>query len=1226
MEKRGKIEGKKEGFFLWGMILLLLSILFVQLAGSFTTPLLPLTPEEREWLDNNPEKLVLYYNVEFPPIEFCSPSGDFIGMGADVISAIQELLGITFIQIPSDDWIAHLSALQSGECAVAPTIVRTPQREAYAFFTTPYATAPVVIITSRTLASPLGLDDTAGWEIGVVSGYATEGYLQDQALLTPFTVVPVANVVEGLQRVSFGQLDALVENLAVAAYYIEELGIPNLQVAGETDYSFEWAIGISREYPLLYSSIQKALDGISQQQLADIRKNWITLDTDFGLDPQTQHLLRIIGLFTILLLLGLVVITFLLRYRLKEKIQALRKSEIRYKRLVENSPAVVFQFLMRPDGSFSFPYISESLSFVAEFSSQELVDDPNLFLDQIHPDDKRKFYESVQESATTLEPFHVILKHMKDGQVFWLEIHSTPTALPEGSVLWNGFFQDVTDRKKAEEELRLKSLLLDQIEDFVTITDLHGTITYVNQAEAAALGRLKEELLGESTTVFGEDPAKGASQREIIDNTLQNGSWRGEVVNYGKDGQEHVMDCRTQIISDEKGRPLALCGIATNITHQKKIEEKLRKSEENYREIFHSVKDGIFIQDTITGDIVDLNKSALGMYGCTEKEEMIGEGKWDRFNHVAAGFTQQKAQEMVQEALASDSSTFEWYAKKKNGEPFWVEASVKRTVMDGEERILEVVRDIHERKMVEKALQTREQETREAHQRLLTVLDSIEAGIYVADMETYELLFVNRYMEKIYGQVVGERCWQVLEEGLTGPCDFCTNDRLVDAHGRPTGGYHWEYKNHRTGQWFDCRDSALHWIDGRLVRMEIASDITERKEAEEQLTRYTKEVEALYQQLDQEMDKARQIHKNILPVDLPQIEGISFASYYHPAQLLGGDFFDVVQVQNKLILYLSDVSGHSLDCAMLSVFVKHTIQGYLSFSSIDDITPGRVLRYLVEKFNQENYPEAYFICIFFGVLDLDTMEFSYSGLGFQDTPFVRLGSGKPMQLMSKGLFISSSIPVERIRFQEKTISLSPGSTIFFNTDGLTEQGEAGDYYGERLSHIFYSSAQLPPPMISQAVLEDFQAFNQGSLQGSDDITFLILQLDPVVHREMQQELDTSFLVLETLRSEVQECFYHVQEKNTILTCLIELVINAMEHGNQMDPKKKVSVEILEKEAFVQIAVVDEGEGFNWRSRIDKSMELEGKTERGRGIAMTRILSDGLCYNKKGNQVTCIVKI
>jgi len=138
-------------------------------------------------------------------------------------------------------------------------------------------------------------------------------------------------------------------------------------------------------------------------------------------------------------------------------------------------------------------------------------------------------------------------------------------------------FTDITERKRAEEALRLQSLVLDQIQDHVTITDLDGRITYVNDIESRALKQPREALIGRSVEDYGEDPVRGATQREIINRTLQGGYWRGEVVNYAADGSEVIFDARTQLIYDVDGAPLVMCGIATDITERKQVEMELRR-------------------------------------------------------------------------------------------------------------------------------------------------------------------------------------------------------------------------------------------------------------------------------------------------------------------------------------------------------------------------------------------------------------------------------------------------------------------------------------------------------------------------------------------------------------------------------------------------------------------------------------------------------------------------
>ena len=133
----------------------------------------------------------------------------------------------------------------------------------------------------------------------------------------------------------------------------------------------------------------------------------------------------------------------------------------------------------------------------------------------------------------------------------------------------------------------------------------------------------------------------------------------------------------------------------------------------------------------------------------------------------------------------------------------------------------------------------------ESYRSILTILDSLDALVYVSDMQTYELLYTNEYGRNIWGDIQGKTCWKVLQDGQNGPCSFCTNDRLLDKTGRPSGVYVWEFQNTVNKRWYQCRDQAIRWTDGRLVRIEIATDITDRKHAEEELQVAKKRAEEL---------------------------------------------------------------------------------------------------------------------------------------------------------------------------------------------------------------------------------------------------------------------------------------------------------------------------------------------------------------------------------------------
>lgn len=124
------------------------------------------------------------------------------------------------------------------------------------------------------------------------------------------------------------------------------------------------------------------------------------------------------------------------------------------------------------------------------------------------------------------------------------------------------------------------------------------------------------------------------------------------------------------------------------------------------------------------------------------------------------------------------------------------------------------------------------QSTLERINQLNTLFDAMNAVVYVADLETYQLLYVNRFAEEAFGPGWrGMPCYKYLQHGIDHPCDFCTNPQLI-SQGGAGASVKWEFLNTKNGRWYECFDKAIRWTDGRLVRLEIALDITERKELE----------------------------------------------------------------------------------------------------------------------------------------------------------------------------------------------------------------------------------------------------------------------------------------------------------------------------------------------------------------------------------------------------------
>jgi PAS domain S-box-containing protein len=225
------------------------------------------------------------------------------------------------------------------------------------------------------------------------------------------------------------------------------------------------------------------------------------------------------------------------------------------------------------------------------------------------------------------------------------------------------------------------------------------------------------------------------------------------------------------------------------------------------------------------GRIVYVNAASLRFCGY-KKEELVGLSIDEVFQFT---FLQRS---QINSCLREDTSkNFEATAVRKDDTLLPVNISVSPLRSGTATRGLAIIAtNISERNRSRKALI-------DSHVRFLTVLDSIDANIYVADMDNHEILLVNKHMRESFGEnLTGKTCYEVFRNE-NSPCNHCTNDQLVDSDGKPAGPCVWEGKNPITGRWYINYDRAIKWVDGRLVRLQIATDISRVKDLEKESLR-----------------------------------------------------------------------------------------------------------------------------------------------------------------------------------------------------------------------------------------------------------------------------------------------------------------------------------------------------------------------------------------------------
>ena len=269
-------------------------------------------------------------------------------------------------------------------------------------------------------------------------------------------------------------------------------------------------------------------------------------------------------------------------------------------------------------------------------------------------------------------------------------------------------FSDITARQLAEADLRRSEekfhLLFDQAPLGYQSLDESGHILEVNQTWLDLLGYSREEVLGRWFSTFLK-PADQDLFTERFARIKAAGEISGvewEMVR--QDGATIVASFAGRVIFDEQGRFLRTHCLFEDITARKLAEETLKASEASYRAIFDNVNDAIFIHDAVTGAILDVNRKMEEMYGYTAEE-----ARNLRVEQISSGqppYTQDYALTRIRQAAAGEPQLFEWLCKDKNGRLFWVEVSLKRAVIGGQERVLAIVRDNTARKQAEEEINT----------------------------------------------------------------------------------------------------------------------------------------------------------------------------------------------------------------------------------------------------------------------------------------------------------------------------------------------------------------------------------------------------------------------------------------------------------------------------------------------------------------------------------------
>ena len=238
--------------------------------------------------------------------------------------------------------------------------------------------------------------------------------------------------------------------------------------------------------------------------------------------------------------------------------------------------------------------------------------------------------------------------------------------------------------------------------------------------------------------------------------------------------------------------------------------------------------------------------------------------------------------------------------------------------------------------------------------------------------------------------------------------------------------------------------------------------------------------------LQNELDVANQIQQSILPTDFPVTVGYQVYGSMEPAKDVGGDFFDVVRLEDSRVgLAIADVSGKGVPAALFMMSSRTMMKG----AAISVRQPGDALGIVNSMLTEDNDAQL-FVTVLYAVYDPITGMFTYAS-GGHDSPLIVHPDGSSNLLPLTGGIVLGIVP--DLDYQENIISLAPGDTVICYTDGVTEaMNSRGEQFGiERLRQTFLDSPPRGARDAVQKIFDAVNAFAEDAIQ-SDDITCLTL--------------------------------------------------------------------------------------------------------------------------------------
>ncbi|MEH1768988.1 MAG: PAS domain S-box protein [Nostoc sp.] len=257
---------------------------------------------------------------------------------------------------------------------------------------------------------------------------------------------------------------------------------------------------------------------------------------------------------------------------------ALSESEEKFRTFSENTDAMIW---INSADSFHPLYISPAYEKIWGRSSQGLFEQPTSWLDTVHPDDRDRAAQSIEQLLSGSQSISAEYRILRpDGSVRWIWNRGFAIYDDQGKVnYYGGIAEDITERKLAEQKISEQAALLDIATDAILVRDFQSQILFWNQGAERIYGWLSTEVMGKETHEILYAAGTQHQLEKPLKSVIESGSWQGELHKVTKSGEKIIVESRWTLMCDSEGKPKSILTVDTDITEKKQLEEQFFRTQ-----------------------------------------------------------------------------------------------------------------------------------------------------------------------------------------------------------------------------------------------------------------------------------------------------------------------------------------------------------------------------------------------------------------------------------------------------------------------------------------------------------------------------------------------------------------------------------------------------------------------------------------------------------------------